>query len=170
MTEKIMDDLLAIILKDTFSSTQFKTRVRLLKSNLLKSFFGSNAQNQDTSEGLPATQDLSWLKSLSESFYQKFNKDNVYNIFSSIEKLSANLPVLTMYLTFEPDSITLNQLGASTRQTFNSPSLLLDIKIDPNLIAGCALVWQGVYKDYSLRSKLEEKKAEISQEFKRFLR
>ena len=166
-----MNEILTTILKDTFSLTQFKTRVRLLKSNLLKAFFGSNAQNEDKSEGLPAaTQDLNWLKSLPENFYQKFNKDNVYNIFSSLEKLSANLPILTIYLTFEPDDITLNQIGTFTRQTFNSSSLLLGIKIDPNLIAGTALVWKGVYRDYSLRAKLEEKKAEISEEFKKFLR
>ena len=35
-----MDEILAIILKDTYSLSQLKTRLRILKSNLLKTFFG----------------------------------------------------------------------------------------------------------------------------------
>ena len=160
-----MNEILSIILKDTFSLTQFKHRMRLLKSNLLRAFFGGQTENLS-----PSTQDSDWLKSLPEWFYQKFNQENVYKIFSDLEKMSTGLPILTMYLTFEPDDVTLNQLGILTRKTFNSASLFLDIKIDPNLIAGTALSWKGVYKDYSLRAKIEEKKVEISEEFRRFLR
>ena len=160
-----MDDILALILKDTYSLTQFKHRMRLLKSNLLRAFFGGQTENLS-----PSTQDSNWLKSLPESFYQKFNQENVYKIFSDLEKMSTGLPILTMYLTFEPDDVTLNQLGILTRKTFDSISLLLDIKIDPNLIAGTALSWKGVYKDYSLKAKIEEKRNEIAQGFKRFLR
>ncbi len=159
-----MEEILAIILKDTFSSAQFKKRVRVLKSNLLKSFFASSeAPVLSEAEG-------EWLKSLPPDFLQKFNKDNVYQIFSDLEKLSAGLKVLTVYLVFEPDLVSLKQIGSFARTNFNSPSLLLDIKIDPALIAGTALSWKGVYRDFSLRAKLEEEKAEIAEGFKRFLR
>lgn len=157
-------EILTTILKNTFSLTQFNSRVKLLKSNLLKIFFGGNGDGN-----LPAMQ-AEWLKSLPESFYQKFNKDNVYNIFSALEKMGAKLPILTIYLTFEPDDVTLSQLGLFSRKTFGFLTLLLDIKIDPKLAAGCALVWKGVYRDYSLHAKIEEKRNEISQEFKKFLR
>ncbi len=158
-------DILDTILKDTFSLSQFKRRVRLLKSNLLKIFFGGV-----TNKIISPEQDSDWLKSLPPGFYSAFNKDNVYKIFSIIEQEIPKLSILTMYLTFEPDNLTLNQVGTYSRKTFNSPLLLLDIKVDPNLIAGTALVWKGVYQDYSLRAKIEEKKEEISEGFKRFLR
>lgn len=157
-----MDEILAIILKDTYSLSQLKHRLRILKSSLLKVFFGG----QDLSFS-PA--ELNWLKSLPNQFYQKFNKDNVYQIFAEIEKETNNLKTLTMYLTFEPDEATLSQLGNYVRANF-SQTLVLDIKLNPTLIAGTALVWNGVYRDYSLKAKLESKKAEILQEFKRFLR
>lgn len=159
-----MNDFLPIILKDIFSLNQYKTRVRLLKSNLLKTFFGGE---NEISLSLP--QELNWLKSLPEDFYQKFNKDNVYQIFSNLDKEIAKLPTLTILLTFEPDDTILSNLGTFARNMFGLP-LMLDIKFDPRLIAGAVLIWKGVYRDYSLRAKIEEKKVVISESFKKFLR
>lgn len=157
-----MDDTLKIILKDTYSLSQLNHRVRILKSSLLKAFFGG----ENLSYSLT---DLNWLKSLPNSFYQKFNKENVYQIFTDLEKQISNLKTLIIYLTFEPDETTLAQVGTHVRNSFGL-TLLLDIKLDPNLIAGAALSWNGVYKDYSLRSQLQAKKEELFAEFKKYLR
>lgn len=162
-----MNEILSTILKDTYSLTSLKHRLRILNSYFLKTFFGETEATVD----IPlSTQDSNWLKSLPESFYQKFNKDNVYEIFSGLEKEIETLKILTLYLSFEPDELTLSQIGFSARKTFNLSLLLLDIKVDPNLIAGPAMTWKGVYRDYSLRAKLEEKKQDLSEEFRRFLR
>lgn len=160
-----MDEILNIILKDTYSLSSLKHRLRVSKANLLQEFFGGSAESTP-----PLTSDLNWLTSLPTGFRQKFTKDNIYEIFSALEKTIANFKILTMYLTFEPDEATLQQLGTAARTAFNIPSLLLDIKINPNLIAGTALSWKGIYRDYSLKAKLEEKKQELSEEFRRFLR
>lgn len=157
-----MNDILAIILKDTYSLSQLKTRLRILKSSLLKAFFGG--ENLEYSQ-----QELNWLKSLPAQFYQKFNKDNVYQILADIEKQIGNLKNLTIYLTFEPDETTLAQLGIYVRNSFG-PTILLDTKVDPSLIAGTALVWKGIYRDYSLRARLEAKSGELLAEFKKFSR
>lgn len=158
-----MDDNLATILKDTYSLSQLKHRLRILKNSLLKTFFGS-------SEVKLNPEDQSWLKTLSPTFYQKFTKDNVYETLSGLDKTASSLSTLTLYLSFEPDNITTSQIGSFARKTLNSPALLLDIKLDPRLIAGTALSWKGVYKDYSLRAQLAVKKQELWEEFKKFLR
>lgn len=162
-----MNEILSTILKDTYSLASLKHRLRILQSYFLKAFFG---ETEATADIALSTQDSTWLKSLPESFYQKFNKDNVYEIFSGLEKEMENLKILNLYLSFEPDEVTANQIGSVARRTFNLPALLLDIKVDPNLIAGTALVWKGVRRDYSLKAKLEEKRQELSEEFRRFLR
>lgn len=159
-----MNDILNTILKDTFSLSLLKHRLNILKTNLIKTFFGSNTEELSLS-----AEDLNWLKSLPLSFYQQFNKDNVYKIFSDLETEIVKLKVLTMHLTFEPDEATLGQIGIFARKTFD-PILLLDIKLNPSLIAGTALVWKGTYRDYSLLAKIEEKKPEILEGFKKFLR
>lgn len=162
-----MNEVLSLILKDTYSLTSLKHRLRILESYFQKAFFG---EMQTSPDSPLSAQDSNWLKSLPESFYQKFNKDNIYNIFATLNKIDTNIPILTMHLAFEPDDTTLSQIGAFARKTFASSSLILDIKFDPNLIAGAALSWKGVYRDYSLRAKLEEKRQELSEEFRRFLR
>ena len=159
-----MNNLLNTILKDTFSVNLLKHRLRILKSNLLKTFFGSNQEELSL-----CAEDINWLKSIPLPLYQQFDKDNVYQIFSNLEMEISKLKVLTIYLTFEPDEITLSEIGAFARKTFD-PTLLLDIKLNPNLIAGTAFAWKGIYKDYSLHAKIEEKKPEILEGFKRFLR
>lgn len=157
-----MDNLLAIILKDTYSLTQLKHRLRLLKTYLLHVFFGGEAISFSPPE-------LNWLKSLPNTFYHQFTKDNVYQIFTDFDNAVKKFNTLTMYLTFEPDDATLTQIGTYVRNNFKQ-NLLLDIKLDPNLIAGTALSWKGNYKDYSLRAKIGEKRGEMFAEFKKFLR
>ena len=149
------------ILKDTFTLSQLKSRIRALKGSFLKKFFGGEIPN--------TALDLNWISSLPPSFNQQFTKDNVYRIFDELEAQISKLPILTIYLTFEPDEATTYQIGSFARKTFRN-TLLLDIKLDPALLAGCALVWNGVYKDFSLRAKLQENRVKILDNFKKFLR
>lgn len=155
--------VLATILKDTYTNTELKHKLNILKSYLLQNLFGSQSQKEW------AAKDLVWLKSQPASFFQYFNKDNIYNLFAEIEKQISQIKILTIYLTFEPDENSLAQIGQMARKTFNK-LMILDIKYDPNLIAGAALVWNGIYKNYSLRSKIEEHKNEILESFKKYLR
>lgn len=159
---KDMDNILSTILKDTYSIHQLRHRLNILKNSLLENFFNSPSQSLTQA-------DLSWLKSLPPALLSQFNKDNIYTIFGQLQKEITTLKLLVIYLTFEPDNDSLANIGNYTRKLYGL-SLLLDIKYDPNLIAGAALVWKGVYKDYSLRAKIEEKKSEVSESFKKFLR
>lgn len=157
------EDILNTILKDTYTQTQLKRRVSILKTYLLQNLFGSPKK-----EALEE-KDLAWLKSLPVEFIQNFNKDNVSDLLSGLEKAIVGLQTLVLYLTFEPDNLSLTQIGNKTRNMFGN-SLMLDIKYDPNLIAGAALVWKGIRRDYSLRAKIEEKKSVILESFKKYLR
>ena len=155
------NDYLATILSNTYTISQLKHRILILKDYLQETLFGG-AKKTDL-----ANEDTLWLNSLPKDFLQKFTKDNTYDIFASLEKEAGLIKTLTMYLTFEPDSTTLTQIGTRAKTLF---PVLLDIKYDPKLIAGTALVWNGVYKDYSLHSKIEQKNSEILESFKKFLR
>ncbi len=157
-----MDQILNDILKDTYTLTQLHTRLRSLKAVLLKQFFGGDLEQ--------SAEELNWLSSLPKSFYEQFSKDNVYEIFEQMDKTIPTLPTLIIYITFEPNQEAIFQMGSYARKTNEAPLLLLDIKLNPTLIAGCSLSWKGRQKDYSLKAKLEEKKPEILESFKRFLR
>lgn len=158
-----MNPILNIILKNTYTVFQFKRRLKLLQSYYQQKFFQAA-----TVEILPA-QDTEWFNSLPKSFADSFNKNNLSeNLTNLINKINT-MPVVTLYLPFEANEETLDQIGIKVRSFFG-PTLLLDIKYNPVLIAGCALSWKGIYKDYSLRSRIDEKKPVILESFKKFLR
>lgn len=158
-----MDQILNTILKNTYSLTALKHRLRVLKSYLSSQFFQGESNEEF------AASDSTWLSSLSPSFFQQFTKDNISEIFNDLESRINKLKILTMYLPFDADELTLSRIGEFARKNFNS-LLVLDMKFDPNLIAGCALSWGGIYKDYSLRSQIDQRKGEILESFKKFLR
>lgn len=158
-----MDQILTTILKDTYSLTTLKHRLRVLKSYLSSVIFQSGVKEEF------AASDSTWLGSFPPAFIQQFNKDNISPVFADMESKIKKLKILTMYLPFDTDEQTLIQIGEKTRRTFGS-LIVLDIRFNPNLIAGCALSWNGVYKDYSLRSQIEARKNEILESFKKFLR
>lgn len=158
-----MNEILAFILKNTYSLKQLHHRLAILKSYLLKTFFGSTEQTVP-----PSKEDLIWLQNLPENFYQQFNKTNVYQLFKDIESEASRIVPLTIYLTFDPDDQTLAQMGTYARNFFGE-NTVLDTKIDSTLIAGCSLSFKGIQKDYSLRGKIEERKQEILDSFKKYL-
>ncbi len=159
-----MNDILNTILKDTYTLSSLKHRIRVLKAYLISQIFTDQKQTQEL-----GSKDVIWLRSLGGDFYKQFNKDNIYPIFEGIENKVKDLEPLYIYLPFELDDQTTGSVGQMVRKSLGKP-LLYETKFDPNLVAGCAMSFKGVYKDYSLHSRIEEKKQEISESFKKFLR
>lgn len=158
-----MNNILNTILKDTYTLSALNHRLNILKSFLLDTLFG-NMQKQNLE---PI--DSSWLKKIPADFLQNFNKDNVYQVFKMLDWQKTQLKLLTMYLPFDPDTDTVNLIGPMVRKMFGN-LILLDIKYDPKLIAGTALVWKGIYRSYSLSSQIEQKNGEILDMFKKYLK
>lgn len=155
----IMSDL-DILIKNTYTISSLKNRLRALRAYFSKDFFSSDL-NLTEDEKL-------WIESLPKEFIEKFNKDNISKILGELEKQINQIQFLTIFLPFEADSETIRLIGLKSREHFG-PRLVLDIKYDARLIAGCALSWGGIYKDYSLHAKIAERNLAISQSFKKFL-
>lgn len=160
------NQILNVILKETYTTLQLKHRLRIFKDYLTSQLFVSPAPLPQ--KEIPP-QDLAWLSSLGEGTYKQFNKDNVYKILSLIEEQAGKITSLVIYLPFELDDSSAGLIGQYMRKIF-SQVYLLDVKFNPLLIAGCTLSFKGIYKDYSLRARIEEKKEEILESFKKFLR
>lgn len=158
-----MNDILNVVLKNTYTVSQFKKRLRILQFYFQQKFFQSAV-------GEPLSlADTQWFNSLPQTFLQSFNKDNLAQIMANLTSQINTMQVITIYLPFEATEETLDQIGIKARSLFN-PILVLDIKYNPQLIAGCALTWKGIYKDYSLHSRIAEKKQLILESFRKFLR
>lgn len=158
-----MDNLLDILLKDTYTLSQLKHKLKIIKSQLSQKFFGGGALEPLTPK------DSTWFSALPENFLGEFNKDNLSLILTYFSNQINKMETLTIYLSFDAGGDILDQIGIKTRTTFGK-IMLLDVKYNPALIAGCAISWKGIYKDYSLHSRIGERKLAILQSFKKFLR
>ena len=156
-----MDSQFAEILKNTYTTVQFNHRLKVLKFFLTAKVFGGKSPD------VPP-EDLSWFNSLSKDFVSNFDADNLSTSLQSLEETFSQSPILTINISFNPDEGTISQIGEYIRQNFTTFTLL-DIKYAPSIIAGAALVWKGVYKDYSLKMAIEGKKDQVLEGFKRFL-
>lgn len=165
-----MDNLLNTILKDTYTLSHLKKRLRVLRAYLLHRFFSPDSKDKDSFKGVDLTvSDLSWIYSLGTDFTSQFNKDNIYDKLQELEDQAKKLPNLTVYLAFEPNEEAVRLIGQFLRNQF-SHDLMCEFKIDPSLIGGCSLVWKGVYKDYSVKDLINQKKEDILTSFKTYLR
>lgn len=155
-------DILQTILKDTYTLSQLKHRLHILRSKLSQSFFGGEIISS------LSPSDTIWIQSIPPEFFALFNKDNYSKLISDTELSLSKIKMLTVYLAFETNDEVLGAIGIKARQLFGE-AFLLDIKYNPELIAGCAFSWNGIYKDYSIHSKILEKKEIISANFKKFI-
>lgn len=156
-----MDDLLQAILTNTLTLQSLHKRLRFLKD-----FYSAKFYNQ---QGVVFAQaDLDWLNSLGDKTNQ-FNKDNLNEMLEALDKGIEKLQHLTAYFAIDLPEDKLEQLARFLRQNFKQ-QLLIDVKFDPLLIAGCALVYKGVYKDYSLKQTIEDNKEKVIETFKTFIK
>lgn len=157
-----MEEIYNKILENTYTFSKLKHRVSLLREYLLARIFSNQKMELNPEEN-------EWIESLGEDFLQKFTKDNVYQYLDSIESTVKSQKPLVIYLTFDPGVNETAKIGQYLRSNFTDIPIF-DLKIDPELIGGCALVSKGVYKDYSLRAQVDNKKSELLEEFKRYVK
>lgn len=161
---KMEQQLLTQILTNTYTFSDLKNRVRALRIFLNRKLFITDKKL--VAQGLQSN----WLNSQDDKFYAQFTKENFYKQLQGLETQTKKLSPLIMYLAFESGEAENQQLGTWARQIFGNPQLVIDVKYNPDLIAGCALVWKGVYKDYSLKKKIEDQKEQILALFRKFHR
>lgn len=154
-------NILNIILANTYTLPDLKHRLRILRAYLEDRVFGNKNQVFES-------QDENWLNSLPLDLLNQFNKDNLTSLLENLEQQINELHPLVLYLSFEPDQNTITSISSWIRQNL-SQKPVLEIKYDPSLIGGCALVKEGIYKDYSIKAKIEEQKDLILQEFKKYI-
>ncbi len=153
------------ILNGTYTLTDAIRRIKAVRQFILNQVFAS-AIGQFTAAN---EVDTAWLSSLGADFYAQFTPQNVYTLMDNAERELNKIPVLNIYLPFEIPQGEIVRVGGKLRTDYGK-NFLVDFKIDPNLIAGCALVWNSVYKDYSVRQRIEDNRPAIINIIRGYLR
>lgn len=155
MAQINQDYLVETFLQNTFAYSDMLRRIRLLREYLTNKLFSLAKLPADIYQD-----DTMWLTALDKKFIEAFNQQNLQQMLDDMEKTLKSLPFLIIYLPFELPNHEMIRLGKYLRSQYGK-NFLMDIKFDSDLIAGCSLVWNGIYKDYSTKKQLENKKSEI---------
>lgn len=75
---------------------------------------------------------------------------------------------LVIYTAQELTPEQVKMVGTKARELFGQ-DLFFDFRVDPSLLAGASLAFDGEYRDYSLKGVFEKKKEEIHQIYKKIL-
>lgn len=93
------------------------------------------------------------LQSWGTEWLEAITRENLQTELQSLRKWLDTVPTLLLYVPVAFDTTTVAELSAWARQEINS-SVLLDVKVDANMIGGCAFVHDAVYYDRSLHGRL----------------
>lgn len=148
------------ILEDTYTFSKLKQRLVLLRNYLTSEVFSAAKIELSPEE-------KEWLDNLGPNFFKSFNKDNVYPLLTGLDETVKKLSPVIIYLAFEPSKEEIREIGTHIRKNFKSIQVF-DLKYDPGLIGGCALVLNGIYKDYSLRSLIQANKSVLLDQMKHY--
>lgn len=140
-----MTDLTAQILKDCYSRSEALNRLHQISHNFAKELFvDKKARKLDHDFELP--------KGITQKNFDE-------EVAKSEEEIK-NMALLTLYIPIDLSYKEIAEIGEKLRKDYKE-EFLLDLRVDPTLIAGCALVWKGKMRDFSFKRKLQEKHDEL---------
>ncbi len=155
--------LLDLLLADTYTLPQLLRRISLLRKYLSSRLFKGDMKISEVT----IKEDLEWFNNLNPEIFTQFTPQNHGEIINTLLKQVDTLKTLIIYLPFEIQNDEIPKLGKYLRSSYGK-NFLYETRLDPGLLGGCALVWNGIYKDYSLRARIDNNKDKIIQSLKSF--
>lgn len=164
-----LNELTQIIINSSLSRSDIHRRLRLIREYLEKKYFSGTEISLDSciQQQGGSARDIEVMQTWGEEFWSSFPKDKAYKMLSEMENKIKTYPSVSLYVPKELDSSEQESMGNWVRKTFETPPLL-DIRIDPTLIVGCAVASGGYYREYSLRYFLDQKREGIKQILEQF--
>ena len=94
-------------------------------------------------------------KNLREYIGDGTSQEVVSEKLSDLKNSLADLAVVKLTLAFEPSESTIDKIITFVRQTL-SEKIILEVRFEPKILGGVILEFRGLYRDYTLKSRLDE--------------
>lgn len=78
----------------------------------------------------------------------------LYKFLHGIKDIVTHVPTVSIYLAFTPTPRFLDRISGWFFENFKEP-VLLDLIIEQELAGGAVVAFKGIYKDYSLKKRME---------------
>lgn len=89
-----------------------------------------------------------------------FEKEDRLEDFEKLEKEIKGTPVLNLMVAVDFSFSEVSDILHKVKTLFDM-NVFLDLRVDPSLIGGCVLIWNGNVYDYSLKKTIAEKRGEF---------
>lgn len=166
MKEK--DPVVQRMLANTFTKSDFYRAADIVHEYLEHAFY-----NTDDSDDTNHTQSIvafatkrgevgsaQRIEGWGEAVLETFTRDNFYDRLREIKEEIESLSELVLYVPVAFGQEELSMIGSWCRENIDR-ELILSVSVDPGVSGGCAFVWNGTYRDYSLDYFLKKKENEI---------
>jgi hypothetical protein len=155
-------EMITTILKTSYTKNDIGRRLRLLREYMEKCFF--TPIQEDMTKFLisqqATTDDIDTFIRWGDEFFKAFSKNTLYKFIIAMSEHMKAMPIVTLYIPYEPVPAEVIKIGKWFRMNVNE-GVLMDLHTDPSLLGGCAFVWHGIYRDYSLRYYMLKKREAI---------
>jgi hypothetical protein len=108
-------------------------------------------------EGVAAAAVAAW----GEDALVALGAGDIAGTFTELTNRIASLPEFVLYAPVRLSPASLERIGSWCRQHVDG-KLLIDARINPEVVGGCAYVWKDHYYDFSLRYFMNKHQHEIS--------
>lgn len=179
-----MNNLFETIIKDSLTKAQLQRRLRILKDFIAFRLFnlGPDQAAMDYKKQIEyfltlqqknileldlLRQEGNWMSSLGKEFFDQFNSQNYNSFFSDLQREVNNLATIVVYMPVDLPEARKSEIGVWFKKNV-SPLTIYEVGFDPNLIGGCAFSYKGVYRDYSLRERINQNKQTILSSLREF--
>lgn len=167
-----MDQAVLTLLSKTQIKTQALKRLRIIKEFLNYVFFDLKVSSEVSEKiddfiknqqfDVSSSKEVKILYLVGKPFYELFDPRNLTSQLKNLEDAITNTHEVIVHTPFEMPDEEIERLGTWFKANFGE-TFLFELSSDPSLIGGCALSYKGIYKDYSLKSKILENKSNITQ-------
>lgn len=150
-----------LIYKDIFSVIKTKDQAEEFKEQcnvLLAQIYEVDKKPLEAAiDSLFTNQFAVTLKKILNSLQVNQNDGHVLKqCFSEIKKVLDEADVIVVTLGITPTAELLEDIADMVRTSFANDCILLESKVDPHILGGAQIIWQGKYLDYGLDKLVSE--------------
>lgn len=153
---KDLDTLNKTLLSTMVTSTDAKGFIESIDQAIASIFSTKSTFEEMFAELFPHTQKLVLLDLVTEAGLTRENATGLQKLFEGIRDTVSAVPVMEMTVAVEPSERSLYRIKEWI-DSHSTTKVFLDIKVNPRIIGGVRIAYNGKYHDYSVKKTLIER-------------
>lgn len=165
----MQDTLPTTVVKNTFSVSDLHRRADILQRFLEYYFFEPGTKNGKRTELIVAyyhdadAETIAHAEAVAawgDDVLDAYTADNLYERILAFKQSIKSLPKITLYVPVRFTAIQIERIGMWCRKEVQE-GIMLDLKIEPGAVGGCAFAYNNTFHDVSFAYFLNKERAKV---------